>query len=689
MHKDLEEGGLALPRYYWSEQDHDFMVAASLGDWPDEVAELLQRADLAVDQTFIFTHRWDMERCTEPVHFEGEINWNYRHHDDLEWLVMLNRARYMGELGQAYLLTKEDKYAEGYIRIMKDWIRQNPLTLEELEASESRSFNVKDTWRKLDSGIRITHWLKGYFCIRSSSLWGEEEEALFRSAVHLHGVYLNRAYTSHDRQSNWGYLETNGLFQLALLFPEFEESAVWRETAVRRLHEMAEIQVFSDGMHNEQCTMYHHEVLHCIFESVWLAELNDYTLPDRLRSTLDRMYTATLAFVQPDGHQPMLGDSDGTDVRDVLSRGACLLGRGDLKSQAYQHLDLDGIWYFGETGYQRYEELNPVDPAFCSVWLQDSGYAFMRSDWSRDARYLLFDAGHMDVIRAHGHDDLLHFSLSAYGQQFLIDPGRCTYMENEDRRYFKESLQHNTISVDGKTISEYVDSWRWKHEAQPLGAIWRSSDAFDYAEAGHDGYWRLDQPVQIKRQIVFVKPNYWLIVDTLRSHGGHEYELPLHFAEGLTLTQLRESGEIIASADLNGACASPVLRVIPLTPVNLSIESSWVSRNYNEKTPAVKAVLGQYGQGTTRFITLFYPERPDEQTDLEARLVQCADSYGRTVGEEDASVIEIKQGNRVDTLLFSHQGPKGFQFAGVHLTGEVLAARQYDGQLPESWVLKV
>lgn len=676
------------PRFYWSEEDQPFLVFTCLRDWPDEVRELLHRADLAVDNTFIFTHRWDMERCTEPVHFPDQINWNYRHRDDLEWLVMLNRARYMGELGQAYWLTGEDKYAAAYIRLMKDWVQQNPLTTQELEASEATAFNVKDTWRKLDSGIRITHWLKGYYCVRSSQLWGADEETLFRDAVHLHGVYLSRAYTSHDRQSNWGYLETNGLFQLALLFPEFEESASWRELAVQRLYEMAEIQVFSDGMHNEQCTMYHHEVLHCIFESVRLAEINDYILPDRLHTTLDRMYSATLAFVQPDGQQPMLGDSDATDVRDVLSRGACLLGRGDLKSQAYGQLDYDGIWYFGEAGYHRFNELESVEPSFCSVCLQDSGYAFMRSDWSPDARYLLFDAGHMDVIRAHGHDDLLHFSLSAYGQQFLIDPGRYTYMENEDRRYFMESLQHNTISVDGNTISGYVDSWKWKDEAGPVGALWRSSDTFDYAEAGHDGYWRLDQPVQVKRQIVFIKPAYWLIVDTLRSRGEHQYEFPLHFAEGLTLTELRDAGEILASAE-KGTCSGPVLRIVPVTPVETRFDSSWVARNYNEKTPAVKAVFRKSGQGLTKFITLLYPERADEYTQLEVREVACTDSYGREVHVNQATVVEITQGDTVDTLLFSHQGPKGYQFAGVHLTGDVLAARHQNGQLEGSWMIKV
>ncbi|MNN37868.1 hypothetical protein D3C81_1518360 [compost metagenome] len=124
-------------------------------------------------------------------------------------------------------------------------------------------------------------------------------------------------------------------------------------------------------------------------------------------------------------------------------------------------------------------------------------------------------------------------------------------------------------------------------------------------------------------------------------------------------------------------------------PVQVRFESSWVSRNYNEKTPAVKAVLQQSGQGVTRFVTLFYPERPDEQTRLQVRLGNSEDSYGRQVEPHLATVVEIVRNDIVDTLLVSHQGPKGYQFAGVHLTGEVMAARGQSGKTVESWILKI
>lgn len=672
--------------FYWKEEDRRFIVDACRKHWPEEVNEVVHRADLACRNTFIFTHRWDMERCEEEVVFQDGINWYYRHNDDLEWLVMLNRARYMGELGQAYWLTGKEKYVEGYIRLLKDWMRQNPLTEEEVLSAADRAYNVKDTWRKLDSGIRITHWLKGYYCVRSCSLWGTAEEELFKEAVKRHGMYLNLAYVSHDRQSNWGFLETNGLFQLALMFPELEESTAWLNTALERLVDMCQIQVFSDGLQNEQCTMYHHEVLHCLFESIWLGQINGIDIPDVMSDTLNRMYTASLAFVQPDGHQPMLGDSDGTDMRDVLCRGAVLFSRSDLKRMAYERLDYEGIWFFGERGYDRFNQLAATDPDFTSIHLKDSGYCFMRSDWSAKAQYLVFDGGHMDVIRAHGHDDLLHVSLFAHGREFLTDPGRYTYMETEDRKYFMESLQHNTVSVDGRTISTYVDSWKWADAAGPLDRFWNSGPGFDYVQAGHDGYWRLEQPVQVLRQVLFVKPDYWIIVDTCRSNGEHEYTLPFHFAEGLELA-VQENGAIQAAA----AAGGPVLHLIPLTSVRTETGTSWVSRNYNEKKPAVKAAFVQKGSGFTKFVTVLYPSKEANQKLPLVQEIAVLDSYGAPVPSHLATAVSVQREQSTEEIVFSHQGPRGYMFGDQHLSGEVLFVQKsaLPGNEVKRYIVKV
>ncbi len=669
-------------KFFYQAQQRPFIKEMCKKNWSCEVEEVLERADLACKNTFIFTHRWDMERCETPVSFGGEVDWTYRYKGDFEWTVNLNRARFMAELGQAYWLTDDEKYASSYIRLLKDWVEQNPLTMEEVRQSKETHYNVKDTWRKLDSGIRITNWLKGYFCVRESHLWRDEEEKFFGNAVHMHGQYLSMAFTPHDQQSNWGFLETNGLFQISVLFPQFPEAKSWQEQSIYRLEAMCRLQVFSDGMHNEQSPMYHHEVLHCLFESVRLSEVNEMVMPEELKRTLEKMYHASFALIKPNGTQPRMSDSDDTDIRDVLTRGAVLFQRGDWKSKGYKGLDYEGIWYFGEQGLADYSALQTLSPAFGSVHLENSGYSVLRNNWSSEGHYLLFDGGHMDIIRAHGHDDFLHIDLTLFGKEFLVDTGRYTYMENVERKYFKESFQHNTTSVDNRSISSYVDSWHWDQVANITQPYWRTSDAFDYVQAGHDGYWKLDDPVQVLRQIFYVKPDYYILIDRFLSREEHLYTQHFHLDEHAELSVVKEGEEVNIERE-----EGEKLSMIWMDPVKLCIEDSWVSRHYNQKRPAVKLTASKTGKGATTFITALLPRSSKEEGPFTMRKIDVFSTRYEKLPDHEVTALEVKRGDREEIVVFSHQGPFSYQFADTQMTGEVLFLKK-DKNSEQSWVVK-
>jgi len=669
--------------FFYGLHNKTFLKDACEQYWKHEAEEVIHRADLACNQTFVFTHRWDMERCETPITFHDKIDWTYQYKGDFEWTVNLNRSRFMAELGQAYWLTGKEKYAKGFINLMKDWIKQNPLTEEEIQQSEATQYNVKDTWRKLDSGIRITNWIKGYFCVKESEAWGTDEEKYFKESLCWHGRYLSVAYTPHDRQSNWGFLETNGLFQIALLFPDFTESEEWLRLAIQRLKVMCELQVFEDGMHNEQSPMYHHEVLHCLFEPVWLAKLNGLQIPEKLRNTLNAMFTASLAFVKPNGHQPMMSDSDHTDIRDVLSRGAVLFNRGDLKYKGYPVLDFEGLWYFGEEGMKTYESLESQPPSFNSIHLEESGYSIMRDDWSADEHYLMFDGGHMDIIRAHGHDDFLHFDLCVKGEDIFVDTGRYTYMENEERRYFKESFQHNTTSVDDRTISHYQNSWSWDQVAQPVQHYWKSDPSFDYVQAGHNGYWNLDDPVQVLRQIFYVKPHYWILVDTFHSNENHEFKQHFHLDENANV-HVDSKHDIVRIEGRNGIN----LNMVSLDPVQYEKETCWISRDYNQKRASNKIISKKEGKGLTKFITALIPFKTKQEPDLSIEKIDVWSTRGQKLSDDQVTALQVNRGDESEVILFSHQGPYSYQFDNTQMTGDVLFVKR-DQKNEQKCIVKV
>src|SRR5699024_6818834 len=73
----------------------------------DEIEPMIQRADAACRNQFVFTHPWDMEYCDDPITFTGKIDWTYCYKGDPEWAFMINRKRFMAELGRSEEHTSE------------------------------------------------------------------------------------------------------------------------------------------------------------------------------------------------------------------------------------------------------------------------------------------------------------------------------------------------------------------------------------------------------------------------------------------------------------------------------------------------------------------------------------------------------------------------------------------------------
>ena len=67
----------------------------------DEVKEVLLQADMLLNNTFIYTDRWDMEPCDTPYTISLDT-WKKSPNGDPEWVFMLNRHDFLNKLWQAY-----------------------------------------------------------------------------------------------------------------------------------------------------------------------------------------------------------------------------------------------------------------------------------------------------------------------------------------------------------------------------------------------------------------------------------------------------------------------------------------------------------------------------------------------------------------------------------------------------------
>lgn len=113
---------------------------------------------------------------------------------------------------------------------------------------------------------------------------------------------------------------------------------------------------------------------------------------------------------------------------------------------------------------------------------------------------------------------------------------------------------------------------------------WQRNRTYDILIAQHSGYKRLNDPVEIKRGILFDKINgQWIIWDRISSRDKHHYKFPFHFSQ-LVLENFPDwPNGIIARASDNA-----YLLLCPMQGPGLKMElgQSWISLSYGIRKPA-------------------------------------------------------------------------------------------------------
>jgi hypothetical protein len=110
-----------------------------------------------------------------------------------------------------------------------------------------------------------------------------------------------------------------------------------------------------------------------------------------------------------------------------------------------------------------------------------------------------------------------------------VDPGTYGYNGvSEFRRYFKGTRAHNTVTIDNQdqAVQETEFIWRCPYTAALSGASRKDEDLV--LEGTHNGYERLKNPVKHIRKILFSEGELFLIQDSFRGEGMHDFELNYH-----------------------------------------------------------------------------------------------------------------------------------------------------------------
>ncbi|MCP4407981.1 MAG: hypothetical protein GY807_09540, partial [Gammaproteobacteria bacterium] len=568
---------------------------------------------------------------------DGGINWTKNPTSNREWLFRLNRHQWWTVLGLAYTRTNNERYAKAFVSQMLDWIDKNPPPKYKDETSP--------TWRLMEVALRMRiSWIPVYAMFYSSPSFGDDAKLKMLRAIYDHAKFL----TLFTSKLNHLIRESNGLVCVGIYFSEYREAQQWREMALYRLEDALCRQINQDGSQIEVSTGYQWLVIDEFEQTYDLLENNRIELPkEDLREWIERMYHVLARMIRPDGSFPEINDGFILYSHERLMRAGEKFTREDYIYSATA----------GERG---------IEPHDTSTAIRDAGIYIMRSDWSRQARYLLFDAGPYGGF--HGHEDKLNIELFAYGQSFIVDSGSYTYEKTDPyRKYFVGSQGHNTVLVDGLSqIRRWHDVHRSPKVATKDYASWVCQEAFDYVAAQYNegyGKFELKRPksprivndVVHTRHVLFVKPDYWVIVDELQASKIHDYQLLFHCSPQMTISESGEQGVV-----LNSKQQASRLHILPASPQEIDVScvagqerpiQGWYSVDHHHKTAAPVVIYKAQAFTSKVFITLLYPSPEDEAENKPSiKRIEVPEK------EAIACTVETKRGK--DFFLFSNNGSK-------------------------------
>jgi len=564
----------------------------------------LEEADAALENRFIGQSSYGLQPVPE------DIDWSYNPGADPEWTWQFNRHSAWGALANAYLATGEEKYAEKWVALLRDWVLDNPP-------------GTPWSWRTLEAGIRAQGWLPVYFSFIDSPSFTPEDHVAFLSSLADHAEYLLPQGRFHSG-SNWGQTESLGLLHLGSFFPEFRDATLWRDTAWQRLEAEMFAQVLEDGAQVELTTSYHQGCISGFIRAAEIARLGGAEPSPEYWERLEKMYEYTMFLQKPDGTQPMLGDSWPGNTSRIVTAGA-------------ERFDRPDMLYVGTRGEQGRQ------PAHLDTELPAAGYYVMRTDWiDPQAIYLLTDVAHR-WGGGHQQPDALQINLFAYGQTLLPDSGSYLYY-GPDRQRFARTSSHSTVTVDEAN----------QNTSPARLHCFASTDALSFVDGSHQGY----EGVTHRRQVLFARPvgempAYVVIIDRITGEGDHTVDQYFHFLPA-PLDLNAETGEARTAS-----APGPNLLVKALKTDGVLTEEveSWVSFQYTKKEPRPAVRYRRQGALPATFVTLLLPYPDAEPPSLTAEELPLPGAAG-------AVAVRI-QGSTFTDILFAAEEPVDIDLGGL------------------------
>lgn len=465
------------------------------------------------------------------------------------------------------LITNERNYKERAARSLMKSFRANKAkgaSILNAEIAPGHEPRAGANFPRYDfSGLRFIHRLTNqYDVIASFNALTEAEDKEFRdyaffAVERLLSPEIQRIeMRDADRRHNFHTDNLVLIGTVALAFPEHEKAHEWLDYALTEFDWQMQHSVFDGAWH--ETPRYHGAVLRSLIPFLYavrrrntnqdlFANKNFRALLDwlvRCQTPKDRVYGAWLRSGRMNGangaetmaypnreavcESPALGDAEWVNYWFAnLALAAPAYSRSDPQFAARL------MWGWQRAGGPYAPEsdllllplafidptIKPAPQKLASELMKDAGYAILRSDYDApEEKYFVFTCGKRreEHWAGHFHRDQNSFSVFADGVPLALDAASGAYSTIEQALWHKATVSHNLVRFGGRDQE--------REDAEIIQFV--SNDKADYLVGDATrAAGEVHHVLQWNRHVLFVKPDYFVIWDYIRSYVPSEWLL--------------------------------------------------------------------------------------------------------------------------------------------------------------------
>lgn len=345
----------------------------------------------------------------------------------------LSRCHHLLWLGEAYLITGNEKYSKEVSDVIENWIDDNPLM-----------FSVNWTCA-MDVAIRAVNWMFAVNMILSSKNITDKFIAKLYRSLYQHGFFIFHNLEKSIPYSNNHYAsDLVGLLYLGNLFKDTKRGRAWLHFSKNEFYMEIRAQILPSGAHYERSVSYHRLMTELFSYPIYMLIRLEEQVPVDIMHRVQSMYNYIAEYLKPNGNAPMIGDNDNGRflpfVHNDFQKHGYLLDSASIDNGIVS-FGMGSMFEVDKNHIGKSVNYNYTD---FKILRKNDAYLFVNN-----GGYSRFNYHDRKLIGTHTHNDLLSFDFTLGEDDVIIDPGTYLYTSSfKDRNEFRSTRKHNTIIVD-------------------------------------------------------------------------------------------------------------------------------------------------------------------------------------------------------------------------------------------------